>query len=660
MRPLLLVLALVVFSVTVVVPQALLRRVTGPPSQHASAPPLAKVTGGTPLPGGSYTVGTGGYFPTLDSAFDRLSGGSILGPVTLLLTDTLYVASPSRGRMFQLTGPIAGTSKTNRLTIRPADGVAARIEGSGESTLRVLDVSYLTVDGIGVEGPTRLTIRASYNPLGTRWNNALDAIGNCDFLVVQNLTLYGGGNSCSIELCAKGGSGCPDSSLIVDNCLPSSVWGIYVTGYDYDGGFPSLQPKGVVIRRNRIGSPADTLGAWGMQLEGLVDGVIEQNEVAHLKNYYVSGNALTIGINAHGCTNTSIRGNAIHDLCGRGDARVWGILTSGSAFLGSGVQIVNNMIYDLRSIGNGSSVWIGGIVLMWANADVLVAYNTVFLDGSSALPGGTTTFYANRNEIKRMTIKNNILVNMDHQTTSSPEGFSLAMYFYGGISTITASDHNDLFVDPYPTSALVQEDALTFYSMANWQSTGFDAYSVCVLPVFRAPHLHLDSTAAESSLLAHAAIPLSSVPFDCDGNPRGSTPDIGAHQFTSPTTAVVAEPPGTMPTAFRLEQNYPNPFNPATVIRFTVAAPSPEGARGLYGVSLRVYDLLGREVAVLVNEEKPTGSYTVRFDGSRLPSGVYLCRMSALPLAGRDLVPANGRDGTAGRFSQTRKMMLLK
>ena len=74
-------------------------------------------------------------------------------------------------------------------------------------------------------------------------------------------------------------------------------------------------------------------------------------------------------------------------------------------------------------------------------------------------------------------------------------------------------------------------------------------------------------------------------------------------------------------TSFTLSQNYPNPFNPSTEITFSV----PKS--GL--VTLKVYDLLGRLVSTLVNENKSTGNYTVRFDASRLASGTYIYQMNA-------------------------------
>jgi hypothetical protein len=76
-----------------------------------------------------------------------------------------------------------------------------------------------------------------------------------------------------------------------------------------------------------------------------------------------------------------------------------------------------------------------------------------------------------------------------------------------------------------------------------------------------------------------------------------------------------------VPKKFELGQNYPNPFNPVTNINFDL----PE--KGF--VSLKIYDVLGREVAVVVNEVKETGYYTVQFNAGRFPSGVYFYRLEA-------------------------------
>ena len=105
-----------------------------------------------------------------------------------------------------------------------------------------------------------------------------------------------------------------------------------------------------------------------------------------------------------------------------------------------------------------------------------------------------------------------------------------------------------------------------------------------------------------------------------------------------------------LPTEFSLSQNYPNPFNPSTKISYEI----PGQARNdNILVTLKVYDVLGNEIATLINEEKPSGSYEVDFQSSvgshQLTSGVYFYQLKAVP---------TGRQ--AGVFVETKKMLLLK
>jgi hypothetical protein len=91
-----------------------------------------------------------------------------------------------------------------------------------------------------------------------------------------------------------------------------------------------------------------------------------------------------------------------------------------------------------------------------------------------------------------------------------------------------------------------------------------------------------------------------------------------------------------VPSMHALHQNYPNPFNPTTTIRYEIPV------RTYDNTSLRIYDLLGREVAVLVDDMKEPGTYTVQFDASGLASGAYLYRL------------------IAGDFIQTKRLMVVK
>jgi len=107
------------------------------------------------------------------------------------------------------------------------------------------------------------------------------------------------------------------------------------------------------------------------------------------------------------------------------------------------------------------------------------------------------------------------------------------------------------------------------------------------------------------------------------------TDNDGTFEYSDVVTVTVG-----VPALFSLSQNYPNPFNPETRIDYTLAEQQK--------VSLRIYNMLGELVQELVNEVKPAGTYTVTFDGSDLPSGIYVYRIQ-----------------TEG-FSENKKMTLLK
>ena len=126
------------------------------------------------------------------------------------------------------------------------------------------------------------------------------------------------------------------------------------------------------------------------------------------------------------------------------------------------------------------------------------------------------------------------------------------------------------------------------------------------------------------------------------GNPpvKGSFFIIDDLQLSETATGI-NDQAFSLPNDFKLEQNYPNPFNPSTRIRYSI----PDGQNNF--VTLKVYNILGNEVATLVNGEKPAGTYEAEFNsmdsqGRSLPSGVYFYKL------------------TAGSFSQTNKMILLK
>lgn len=116
-------------------------------------------------------------------------------------------------------------------------------------------------------------------------------------------------------------------------------------------------------------------------------------------------------------------------------------------------------------------------------------------------------------------------------------------------------------------------------------------------------------------------------------NPAGGPNEIALAQTDLSWITGVGNSPIVV-REFALNQNYPNPFNPVTQIKYQVPTASK--------VTLKVYDILGREVATLVDQVRTAGVYSVSFNGSSLSSGVYFYRM------------------TAGKFNQTKRLILLK
>jgi DNA-binding beta-propeller fold protein YncE len=152
-----------------------------------------------------------------------------------------------------------------------------------------------------------------------------------------------------------------------------------------------------------------------------------------------------------------------------------------------------------------------------------------------------------------------------------------------------------------------------------------------------------DNSVVDSFSLADIWDPALTLPRGMAFSPTGDTVyvahfDNGAvpavARFIRQPASSVERVDDVIPSGFALQQNFPNPFNPSTEIRFDI------GRAGF--TTLRVYDMLGREVAQLVNEELEVGTYTATFDASRLTSGTYVYEV------------------VSGGVRLTKKMMLLK
>ena len=128
-------------------------------------------------------------------------------------------------------------------------------------------------------------------------------------------------------------------------------------------------------------------------------------------------------------------------------------------------------------------------------------------------------------------------------------------------------------------------------------------------------------------------------------------------------TAVDVEAAESLPSEYSLSQNYPNPFNPSTTIKYSIPKKS--------NVTLKVFDILGSEVATLVNKEQPKGNYEVEFDaalsatteGRQISSGIYFYRLQVFPAESGISTANSGLYLNATRtsdYTKTKKMLLIK
>lgn len=189
-----------------------------------------------------------------------------------------------------------------------------------------------------------------------------------------------------------------------------------------------------------------------------------------------------------------------------------------------------------------------------------------------------------------------------------------------------------------PVELTWNHDSVTQYYTVEVDSTGSFAS-----PLFK------KDTVVESSpsvlTLSLPALPSASGYFwrvrGVNGTGAGNWSQVWAFTVKKNTTGAPLDG-RLIPKEYALGQNFPNPFNPTTTIQFQIPqSPFTKGDKGGF-VSLKIFDLLGRDVATLVNEEKQAGYYSVRFDARALSSGIYFYRIEA------------------GEFTQTKRLMLLK
>lgn len=185
----------------------------------------------------------------------------------------------------------------------------------------------------------------------------------------------------------------------------------------------------------------------------------------------------------------------------------------------------------------------------------------------------------------------------------------------------------DLFSESINYNAIVTFDLFT-HDRVELKNNGFATVSGVSYANVGIPRYSTDDKTIifqqydpESSSYYLYTIPLADDKMNAEGSAEFYHSGEIPVWFVLGTTTVVEETEESAPVAFTLGQNFPNPFNPFTTIPFTLTRADQ--------VVLSVHNILGQEVATLVNEIRPAGNYSVQFDGSQLASGIYLYRLRA-------------------------------
>ena len=321
----------------------------------------------------------------------------------------------------------------------------------------------------------------------------------------------------------------------------------------------------------------------------------------------------------------------------------------GIGYYGSGMRgvIRNNVITDNRGLNSNGSLSIGD------TCDVLVESNYIARNTGGAI-GGINIYRINRT----ITLANNIIAE------NSGYGVRLSGSNLGHIvrtklinNTIVGNGSYGTYAG-WPSIAFGLNNVISNNAFGSYSGDGDFYFQNCLIqggfpgtgiistsPGFVANdtlyRLGTGSAALGAGVLSAlvGGLNLTAPTLDFLGAPRPqpdtTRPDLGAieHYLWDPNTGV-EESPEFLPTEFALLQNYPNPFNPGTKIGYRMKE------RGW--VKVAVHDLLGRQVAILVDEEQPAGNYAATWNASEVPSGVYFCTM------------------TAGSFTRTVRMVLLR
>jgi len=374
--------------------------------------------------------------------------------------------------------------------------------------------------------------------------------------------------------------------------------------------------------------PTGGISLWVSGSTSFSDMIIEGNEI------YNNGFGISLYSTSDGVINAVVKNNKIYNNNINPNAQVSGsgINVNGSPF--NTPIITQNEIYGNWwgiTIQNGTTVQagpnpnLGNIENADTSDDGLNIFygNVQGTDTFDVYNNCTNDIYAQNNDWRvydSIAIENHVFHKVDNAAHGLVRFVPFSDQIPVELTSFVASVIDGNVVLNWTTATELNNSGFeiqkgnhtsTLLSVTEWESIGF------VNGNGTSTETHTYSFTDQNPVTGKSYYRLKQIDFD------------GSYEYSN-----VIEVDLTLPIEFSLEQNYPNPFNPITIIQYTISSKQ--------NVQLLVYNVLGKEIAMLVNEEKPAGNYEVNFDASKLSSGVYFYQLQA------------------GDFIEIKKMLLLK
>ena len=410
--------------------------------------------------------------------------------------------------------------------------------------------------------------------------------------------------------------------------------------YRFGGGITIIANGGATISTNTIKNNScqttEYAGAAGIMIAPDINVTIGPNPWVIENNTIINNTSVGAESNGGGL-NVTGRGRIINNVI-KYNSSTGSPIGDGGGMVIYGAPGEQNIELSNNLIMFNTASLLGGGIAMWQfpppGPAIAIFKNNIIANNSAGIQGAAIAIKGGDCSLINNTITGNIGPN--------------AIYL-GGSGTFTGDrGHlafrlmNNIVWNPNSTHEFNRTDSVTSaYNLVRGGLTGTG--NISTDPLFVANdslyRLNPNSPCISAGVMSASVggSTLSAPAFDLFGmnrpRPSNTKPDLGAIE-SDVSTGVTELISDKLPAFFSLSQNYPNPFNPSTVISYQLPVNSL--------VSLKIYDLLGREVATLVNEEKPAGSYEVTFDGKNLSSGIYFYKLQT------------------GDFVETKRMLMIK